>query len=120
MRARDTALLACEALDHEPIPNYGVSLQRQAEYRSYSERIAYYNSRVAAFSQYLLTDDSAHRGHQGLRQVRRLRVRPAHLRRLGQAVARRLPLAAGGAEVGLVVDGQPLRARRGRPLAPRS
>jgi hypothetical protein len=40
-----------------PDPQYGVSFQRQAEYRSYSERIAYYNSRVAAFSQYLLTDD---------------------------------------------------------------
>jgi hypothetical protein len=40
-----------------PDPLAGVSLQRQAEYRSYSERIAYYNPRVAAFSQYLLTDD---------------------------------------------------------------
>jgi hypothetical protein len=43
-----------------PDPFFGVSLQRQAEYRSYSERIAYYNSRVAAFSQYLLTDDAPH------------------------------------------------------------
>jgi len=43
-----------------PDPNFGVTLQRQAEYRSYSERIAYYNSRVAAFSQYLLTDDESH------------------------------------------------------------
>jgi hypothetical protein len=40
-----------------PDPVYGVSLQRQAEYRSYSERIAFYNPRVKAFSQYLLTDD---------------------------------------------------------------
>jgi hypothetical protein len=40
-----------------PDPFFGVSLQRQAEYRSYSERIAYYTARVAAFSQYLLTDD---------------------------------------------------------------
>jgi hypothetical protein len=40
-----------------PDPLFGVSLQRQAEYRSYSERLAYYNPRVAAFSQYLLTDD---------------------------------------------------------------
>src|SRR3954452_13169892 len=40
-----------------PDPLYGVSLQRQAEYRSYSELIAYRNPRVAAFSQYLLTDD---------------------------------------------------------------
>jgi hypothetical protein len=48
-----------------PDPIYGVSLQRQAEYRSYSERIAYYNSRVAAFSQYLLTDDSPIAGAKG-------------------------------------------------------
>jgi hypothetical protein len=41
-----------------PDPFAGVSLQRQAEYRSYSERIAYDNSRVVAFSQYLLTDDT--------------------------------------------------------------
>jgi hypothetical protein len=40
-----------------PDPVYGVSLQRQAEYRSYSERIAFDNPRVKAFSQYLLTDD---------------------------------------------------------------
>jgi hypothetical protein len=40
-----------------PDPTFGVSLQLQAQYRSYSERLAYYNSRVAAFSQYLLTDD---------------------------------------------------------------
>jgi hypothetical protein len=40
-----------------PDPFFGVSLQRQAEYRSYSERLAYDNPRVAAFSQYLLTDD---------------------------------------------------------------
>jgi hypothetical protein len=40
-----------------PDPIYGVSLQRQAEYRSYSERIAFDNPRVKAFSQYLLTDD---------------------------------------------------------------
>lgn len=43
-----------------PDPLYGVSLQRQAEFRSYSERIAYTNPRVAAFSQYLLTDDEPH------------------------------------------------------------
>jgi hypothetical protein len=40
-----------------PDPLFGVSFQRQAEYRSYAERIAYYTPRVAAFSQYLLTDD---------------------------------------------------------------
>jgi hypothetical protein len=45
-----------------PDPLYGVSLQRQAEFRSYSERLAYYNPRVAAFSQYLLTDDEPKQG----------------------------------------------------------
>src|ERR1700712_3780427 len=45
-----------------PDPYQGVSLQRQAEYRSYSERISYYNSRVKAFSQYLLTDDLPQEG----------------------------------------------------------
>jgi hypothetical protein len=40
-----------------PDPIYGVSLQRQAEYRSISERIAYANPRVVSFSQYLLRDD---------------------------------------------------------------
>jgi hypothetical protein len=45
-----------------PDPLFGVSFQRQAEYRSYSERIAYYNPRVAAFSQYLLTDDEPREG----------------------------------------------------------
>jgi hypothetical protein len=40
-----------------PDPAFGVSLQQQAEFRSYSERLAYYNPRVKAFSQYLLTDD---------------------------------------------------------------
>ena len=48
-----------------PDPIYGVSLQRQAEYRSFSERIAYYNSRVKAFSQYLLTDDEPREGVTG-------------------------------------------------------
>ena len=40
-----------------PDPVLGVSLQRQAEYRAISERIAYDNPRVVAFSQYLLRDD---------------------------------------------------------------
>ncbi|WP_445152612.1 hypothetical protein [Baekduia sp. Peel2402] len=48
-----------------PDPVFGVSLQRQAEYRSFSERIAYYNSRVKAFSQYLLTDDEPVKGATG-------------------------------------------------------
>jgi hypothetical protein len=40
-----------------PDPLFGVSLIRQAEYRAISERIAYDNPRVRAFSQYLLRDD---------------------------------------------------------------
>jgi hypothetical protein len=48
-----------------PDPIYGVSLQRQAEFRSYSERIAYYTPRVKAFSQYLLTDDEKDAGGPG-------------------------------------------------------
>jgi hypothetical protein len=35
----------------------GVSLSKQAEYDAIAERIAWANSRVAAFSQYLLRDD---------------------------------------------------------------
>ncbi len=45
-----------------PDTTFGVSLQRQAEYRSTSERIAYDNRRVASFSQYLLTDDAPRSG----------------------------------------------------------
>lgn len=40
-----------------PDPIFGVSLQRQEEYRALSERIAYQNPRVKSFSQYLLRDD---------------------------------------------------------------
>jgi len=41
-----------------PDPIFGVSLQRQEEYRALSERIAYSNPRVRSFSQYLLRDDN--------------------------------------------------------------
>jgi Cellulase (glycosyl hydrolase family 5) len=44
-------------IESTPDPIRGVSLQRQAEYRAMSERIAYDNPRVVAFSQYLLRDD---------------------------------------------------------------
>jgi hypothetical protein len=44
-------------IESKPDPVRGVSLQRQSEYRAISERIAYDNGRVAAFSQYLLRDD---------------------------------------------------------------
>jgi hypothetical protein len=49
-------------IQSKPDPVIGVSLQQQAEYRSYSERIAYYTPRVKAFSQYLLTDDKPREG----------------------------------------------------------
>jgi hypothetical protein len=45
-------------IESTPDPVRGVSLQRQSEYRATSERIAYDNPRVVAFSQYLLRDDS--------------------------------------------------------------
>lgn len=44
-------------IESKPDPIRGVSLQRQSEYRSTSERIAYEHPRVVAFSQYLLRDD---------------------------------------------------------------
>jgi hypothetical protein len=49
-------------IESTPDPVRGVSLQRQSEYRSISERIAYDNPRVAAFSQYLLRDDAPKAG----------------------------------------------------------
>ena len=49
-------------IQSQPDPQYGVSYQQQAEYRAISERIAYDNSRIKAFSQYLLRDDSPIQG----------------------------------------------------------
>jgi Cellulase (glycosyl hydrolase family 5) len=49
-------------IESTPDPVRGVSLQRQSEYRSISERIAYHNPRVVAFSQYLLRDDDPRPG----------------------------------------------------------
>jgi hypothetical protein len=40
-----------------PDPLYGVSQLRQAEYQAISERLAWQQPRVRAFSQYLLRDD---------------------------------------------------------------
>jgi hypothetical protein len=45
-----------------PDPYIGVSLTRQAEYRSISERIAYRNPRVRMLSQYLMRDDNPRPG----------------------------------------------------------
>jgi len=49
-------------IQSKPDPLLGVSLARQAEYQAISERIAYNNPRVVAFSQYLLRDDLPRRG----------------------------------------------------------
>ena len=52
----------------ESKPNrLGVSLSEQAEYDAISEKIAWGDSQVLAFSQYLLTDEPAHGGLNGYR-----------------------------------------------------
>jgi hypothetical protein len=48
-------------IQSKPDPIAGVSLKRQAEYLAISERMAYANPRVVAFSQYLLRDDKPRR-----------------------------------------------------------
>jgi hypothetical protein len=45
-------------IQSKPDPIYGVSQTRQAEWRALAEQIAYRNSRVRAFSQYLMRDDA--------------------------------------------------------------
>jgi hypothetical protein len=49
-------------IQSRPDPFAGVTLERQAEYIAISERIAYANPRVKAFSQYLLRDDQPRKG----------------------------------------------------------
>jgi hypothetical protein len=49
-------------IQSKPDPLIGVSLARQAEFQAISERIAYDNPRVVAFSQYLLRDDKPRPG----------------------------------------------------------
>lgn len=52
----------------ESKPNtLGVSQQQQAEYDAISEKIAWGNPDVVAFSQYLLTDENPHNGLNGYR-----------------------------------------------------
>ncbi|HEY7968295.1 MAG TPA: hypothetical protein VID68_14850 [Solirubrobacteraceae bacterium] len=46
-----------------PKPYYGVSQAQQAEYDAIAEKIAWSNSRVASFDQYLLRDDPPTRSH---------------------------------------------------------
>jgi len=49
-------------IQSKPDPFVGVSHTQQAEYRSISERIAYRNPRVKAFSQYMMRDDAPRPG----------------------------------------------------------
>jgi hypothetical protein len=49
-------------IQSKPDPYIGVSYQKQAEYRSISEWIAWRNPRIAAFSQYLMRDDNPRPG----------------------------------------------------------
>jgi hypothetical protein len=49
-------------IQSKPDPIAGVSLSTQAEYIAISERIAYANPRVKAFSQYLMRDDKPRTG----------------------------------------------------------
>jgi len=49
-------------IQSKPDPYVGVSESRQAEFRSISERIAYRNPRVKAFSQYMMRDDLPREG----------------------------------------------------------
>ena len=51
-------------IQSKPDPIAGVGLRGQAEYLAISERIAYANPRVVAFSQYLMVDDQP-RGARG-------------------------------------------------------
>jgi hypothetical protein len=46
-------------IQSKPNPFFGVSLAQQAEFEETSERIAWDNPRVVAFSQYLMRDDAA-------------------------------------------------------------
>jgi hypothetical protein len=54
-------------IQSKPDPFVGVSQTKQAEYRSIGERIAYRNSRVKAFSQYLMRDDQPRKGSRIVR-----------------------------------------------------
>jgi hypothetical protein len=57
IRRRAPIYLTEFGIQSKPDPVYGVSQTRQAEYRAIAEQIAYRNSRVRAFSQYLMRDD---------------------------------------------------------------
>jgi hypothetical protein len=54
-------------IQSKPDPYVGVSEAQQAEYRSIAERIAYRNSRVKSFSQYMMRDDLPREGEPSAR-----------------------------------------------------
>jgi hypothetical protein len=54
-------------IQSKPDPFVGVSERQQAEYRSIAERLAYRNSRVRAFSQYMMRDDAPRAGSSHVR-----------------------------------------------------
>jgi hypothetical protein len=56
---REDIYLTEFGIQSKPNPFLGVSLPKQAEYQEISEHIAWANPRVAAFSQYLLRDDTS-------------------------------------------------------------
>lgn len=58
IRRRAGIYLTEFGIQSKPDPIYGVSQTRQAEWRALAEQIAYRNSRVRAFSQYLMRDDA--------------------------------------------------------------
>jgi hypothetical protein len=67
VRKRVDLYLTEFGVQSEPDPVSGVSEERQAEYRSIGELIAYRNPRVRAFSQYLMRDDLPRPGRAYLR-----------------------------------------------------
>jgi hypothetical protein len=62
IRASMPVYLTEFGIQSQPDPYMGVSYQRQAEYRSIGEWLAWRNPRVAAFSQYLMRDDNPRPG----------------------------------------------------------
>jgi hypothetical protein len=62
VRKRMPIYLTEFGIQSRPDPRYGVSQTRQAEYRAIAERMAFTNSRVRGFSQYLMRDDHPRSG----------------------------------------------------------
>ena len=96
VRKRVDVYLTEFGVQSEPDPIMGVSEERQAEYRSIGELIAYRNPRVRAFSQYLMRDDLPREGRAYLRYGG-FESGPAALRRARRSsptTGFRLPLVA--------------------------